>query len=215
MYHYTNKVAVIATPELIEKFQHPKKFLSYCEACDSFGLRWSCPPIDFNPRIYLSKFKNMVFLGSKITYHDKFLKELTDDDKANYFSNRLLKKLRKVLSQEFLDAELLSDGSRSFGAGSCLWCCKCSRQYPDPAPCKKPNKMRYSLDAFGLDLINLSKDILATPILWQGDPLPEYHQIIFSLALKEDPTPKLLDKIQNIELPIYTMEDLQPAGHSH
>ena len=55
-----------------------------------------------------------------------------------------------------------------------------------PESCRQPDKMRYSMDAFGFDLSAITKDILGIEILWCRDRLPEYFTLIHGLMTADD-----------------------------
>ncbi len=63
-------------------------------------------------------------------------------------------------------------GSISISSGGCNLCNECNRK--DGLPCRQPDKMRYSLDAFGFDLTAITKDMFDIDILWCKERLPDY-----------------------------------------
>ena len=80
-------------------------------------------------------------------------------------------------------------GSRSLSSGGCGLCEACARK--ENLPCRRPEEMRYSMDAFGLDLTTITKDVFHIDILWCRDRLPEYFTLIHGLLAKE-PVPGTL-----------------------
>ena len=75
-------------------------------------------------------------------------------------------------------------GSVSLSSGGCNLCKLCSRK--DGHPCRQPDKMRYSLDAFGFDLTAITKDMFDIDILWCKERLLDYFTLIHGILTKEE-----------------------------
>ena len=67
------------------------------------------------------------------------------------------------LEKRMLKLESLVPGSLSLSSGGCNFCEHCTRETGEP--CRQPDKMRYSLDAFGFDLSAITKDVFQIEIL--------------------------------------------------
>lgn len=210
MYNIKIKTRRINTVELLRKYQKKDKFLPFCKSCNEYNKRWSCPPTTIDTKNYLKQYPHIILISFKIEYKKIFLENFLDAEECTTKINRLLKKIRKDIANQLFEIEKLSPNSKFFGAGACLFCCRCERAKGNP--CKKPEKMRYSLDTFELDLTSISKDLFNIEILWQNYPPPKYHHLIFALGLKDD-TKEMEERIKEIPLKKFTFEDLNPRVH--
>lgn len=70
-------------------------------------------------------------------------------------------------------------------SGSCRLCKPC--QCKEGLPCKRPNKMRYSMEATGLNVQQLSLDYLEHELLWYKDKtLPRYTSTVTLVLYNKD-----------------------------
>ena len=110
-------------------------------SCGMYGKRWSCPPgcgelEDLRKR--LQEYSGGVLIQSVGNLEDNFDAE-TMMETETLQKERLLK-LQKMLLEEQADVLVL-------GAGCCTHCKACT--YPD-APCRFPEKMVASMEAYGM-----------------------------------------------------------------
>ena len=87
------------------------------------------------------------------------------------------------LDERLLKLEAQIPGSVALSSGGCIYCENCTRE--SGRPCRRPDRMRYSLDAFGFDLTAITKDMFQIDIIWCKDSLPEYFTLIHGLLGKE------------------------------
>lgn len=92
-------------------------------------------------------------------------------------------------------------GSISLSSGGCNLCNVCSRK--DGIPCRQPDKMRYSLDAFGFDLTAITKDMFDIDILWCKDRLPDYFTLIHGILTMNELPDALWDSVGIFESHIF------------
>lgn len=118
--------------------------------CGQYGTCWTCPPgvgtLEELKRRALS-FENAVLFTCKYDLEDCFDFEGMQE---------AAKKSRALL---FAIADnLRADGIRfqAMGCGSCDICAKCT--YPD-APCRFPDKALSSMEAYGINVIELAKNV--------------------------------------------------------
>ncbi|CEO08506.1 DUF2284 domain-containing protein [Paraclostridium sordellii] len=158
-------------------FEDKPLFNKLCKVgCPNFEKKWSCPP--YSPR-FTSYSKNYKYALVILMYCnlDQFNYTKTEYMKIKA-SNSILKtrmdKLMRFLENE-LDGLMVSNGS-------CRLCkpCNCKKSLP----CKKPNLKRYSMEALGLDVGNISLDIFNHKLLWYKDKIaPKYSTVISCLLL--------------------------------
>ena len=124
-----------ATMELKEEVRQ------MCAACSMYDKRWSCPPGCGSLeelRANIGAYKTGILVQTTGELEDQFDAETMMETEARHKENfaRLHKKLRETYPN------LLA-----LGAGCCQLCKVCS--YPDE-PCRFPEKMVSSMEAYGL-----------------------------------------------------------------
>lgn len=80
---------------------------------------------------------------------------------------------------DLLGAETRLKNAASLSSGGCRICPVCARV--ENKPCRHPEKMRHSLDAFGFDLTKITREFLGVELKWSNGGLPEYHTLIHAL----------------------------------
>lgn len=178
--------------EFISNYQDIDKFLGYCKQCNNYNHKWSCPPLSFNPKTYLNKYKSIYLVAVQLNYTEDTINSLTTKEEISSFTRKTLRKTKNELATALLNLE--NDSTISLSSGGCSYCCKCSRD--DNKSCKHPDKMRHSLDSFGIDLGKVTEDVFNIKLLWGLDKLPKYHVLIHALITNEIiPTKTISDTI--------------------
>lgn len=185
--------------DFLQKYQNVEHFLVYCKQCQNYNAKWSCPSLVINPQTYLNDYGEIYLIGMQIFYSEEIKRKMDTKEKVIDFSAKLLRKMKNRLSDELLLIEKEFPGTVSFSSGGCTWCCKCTR--PSGQPCRKPEKMRYSLDSFGIDLGKVTEEFLNIKLLWGLDKLPDYHTLVHAVAVKDDTDRILLqDRLENLKI---------------
>lgn len=112
-----------------------------CAACAAYDTRWSCPPgcgTLEQCRERIGRYHQGFLVQTTGQLEDEFDGEAMMETEALHKEN--FEKLYALLRQRFPDMLAL-------GAGGCRLCSKCS--YPD-APCRFPEKMVSSMEAYGM-----------------------------------------------------------------
>ena len=112
-----------------------------CAACGQHGKRWSCPPGCGTLEELQAKvggYKNGILVQTTGQLEDAFDGEAMMETEALHKEN--FARLHKMLRETY--PELLA-----LGAGCCTICHSCT--YPDE-PCRFPEKMVSSMEAYGL-----------------------------------------------------------------
>jgi predicted metal-binding protein len=146
--------AVNATVVDVEKILFSDEVRKYCEmnSCGKYGKNWACPP-GVGP---VSELK------ARAGRYKKGLMVQTVHQLKNSFDLKGMmaggveheKVLRNVL-QMTKDKYELTD-QLLLGAGNCTICETCS--YVDDEPCRFPEDALASLEAYGIDVMKLTKD---------------------------------------------------------
>ena len=150
-----NLKAVVCENEYLIKFMNRDYFYDLCKGeCPNFNKNWSCPPN--SPRFdeFVKDYKNslVVELTSEVEDGEEFMEA--------YSENR--ETLEALLSKMQIDFECLKTS-----CGSCNFCEKCA--ILDNKDCYYPEKMRYSMEAMGVDLQKMSEELFDHKISWNSE----------------------------------------------
>lgn len=116
--------------------------------CRQYNRRWCCPPgcgtLD-ECRRHVAKYSQGILVQTIGEVEDSFDYEAMRETEAIHKANfcRMLTVLRQTCT------DLLP-----LGAGSCTYCADCT--YPD-APCRFPDKMTSSMEAYGIMVMDVCK----------------------------------------------------------
>ena len=163
--------------------------MAYCRECPNFGTVWSCPSLSFDVDTYLSDFTWVNILCAKIILNDRVTADADTPDKIKSTGWEILLAVKLDMEEKLRRLEKSIPGSVSLSSGGCNLCKECSRK--DGQPCRQPDKMRYSLDAFGFDLTAIAKDMFDIDILWCKERLPDYFTLIHGILTKGEVPDKL------------------------
>ena len=162
------------------------------EGCVNYGKKWSCPPFS---KSFLSLEKNytsacMICFSTEMEYYADVKNKYLAVKAANVTLKSLVEKSARAI-------ETYTDGY-SLLSGSCRLCKPC--QCKINRPCKLPDKMRYSMEATGLNVQKLCDDFLNHHLLWYTDKmLPEYTStvalVFFNQHLEIDQLSDILNDI--------------------
>ena len=166
-------------------------FSALCHAgCKNFGKKYSCPPKSPSFKLLSKNYKHLVINAFKAPYTE-LKKEYNSVRIANVVAKSLQRKLFDKTSQE------LKEKNQNFMIlenGSCRLCKICALQKNEP--CKHPAKMRFSLEATGVDVNDLVLKCFGFPLQWyykgKKEKFPEY-QCVVSAILTNEP-----EKVSNI-----------------
>ncbi|MBI9008502.1 MAG: DUF2284 domain-containing protein [Tenericutes bacterium] len=126
------------------------EYIAKCAAnhCGQYNKKWSCPPaieeIDFYKKRILS-YENILLFSWIGKLEDNY--DVEGMDEARHIIMKLTYILKRKLDSKKYDYMLL-------GAGSCEICKDCT--YPNE-PCRHPELMLIPMEAFGIDVYDLSK----------------------------------------------------------
>lgn len=166
-----------------QKYQDVATYLTYCQQCPNYNTVWSCPPLPFAVEDYLEKFQWMYVVGAKINLSPQVIMAADTAEKVKAVGWDIVVAVKLAMEEKLRNLEQKMPGSVSFSSGGCNLCHECSRQAGEA--CRRPEKMRYSLDAFGFDLTAIAKDMLGIEIQWCKDSLPDYFTLVHGIATTE------------------------------
>lgn len=173
-YHIRQMTADTTTAEFVESFVHVEKFLLFCQRCDSYGTRWSCPPFDFDPLTIWRSYTKLR-LYARILQADAPQQSLEEALEA-------LKREKRLYREHLQQWEQEIPGSQMLLAGTCHECPVCEKS--QGRPCKNPELLRYSVEALGSDVGGCLRHYFHLPIQWgRNGKAPDYFVLVGGLLL--------------------------------
>ena len=153
-------------------------FFAMCrDGCPNFSKKFSCPPCSPDFRKMQGKLGRLLVVMLRL--------DLRQLDRAGYLDHHRLRLGNAVIKPrlERLMRSLESEfGGRYLATGACRLCKPCQKKLAKP--CKHPDKMRFSLEATGVDCDSLSRKVFGLPLEWYKDKrCPDHTAVICALPL--------------------------------
>ena len=163
--------ADIDAKNYINEFRRTDYFIEFCQQCKNYNHRYGCPPFDDETLSIVEGYEKVRIMGVKIIPNNKQLPLSAAND--------LMKPVITEMNEELLELEK-SLGGYAFGfVGTCPYCGGAPCAKISGEPCRHPDKVRPSLEAFGFDMSKTAKDLLGLEIKWsQGELIPEYLTLV-------------------------------------
>ena len=141
---------------------------SYCQACEKYGMFWSCPPFAEPPLAQLGAWSHAVLVTFKMPVDPG----TTKDDLVELFLSG-----RQFFCETLRDKE--SGEAVALVAGHCDGCSACTR--PRGIACCVPSRMRYSLEALGFDVTGLAEGLAGQCVPWPENGMPDHLLLVGAL----------------------------------
>ena len=173
-YNIEEFTADITVDEYMKRFRDADRFIELCKACPNFNNSWGCPPFNFDTEDYLRQYRYAHLMVTKITP----LETNISIDRTQQFI--LPERIR--IEKRLLEMERATGGRAFAYIGTCLHCPEscCTRKCGEP--CRHPDKVRSSLEAFGFDIGRTLSELFNIKLLWGKDGvLPEYLVLVSAL----------------------------------
>ncbi len=172
------KVAVIDS-RMLKEYENKPEIGKLCEACPAYGGKWSCPP------------HSPAFSGYDLDEYPSAALVLfwCDLDQFHYTKTEYIRvKAANTIMKSRMDRLMRSleesTGGVMISNGNCKLCNPCSKKKGEP--CKKPEKMRFSMEALGLNAGRITADVFGHELLWYKDKkIPRYLSAVACLLMKE------------------------------
>ena len=185
-YRVRYRTNAIEMPRFRQSYQDREKFMAFCRECPRYDALWSCPPLSLDADKFLDAYGWVHLLCVRIDLEDKTIREADTAEKIRATGWDIVSTVKLDVEERLRRLETEIPDSLSLSSGGCNLCENCTRK--TGAPCRQPDKMRYSLDAFGFDLTAITRDLFQIEILWCRDRLPQYFTLIHAL-LAQEPMP--------------------------
>ncbi len=182
MFNTKHYISSISADDYITGFRNTDKFIEFCKQCNKYGHCWACPPFMFSTDDYIHGYEYVYIIGTKIAFTESARMQNTSLEKNKEIVLHAIAETRRKLDQQLLALEKIVAGSKAFFAGTCHLCDEddCTRDHHEP--CRYPEKIRPSLEAFGFDIGKTSEKLLNIELKWSHDErLPEYLTLVSGL----------------------------------
>lgn len=172
----------VPAEEFIRGFVDVPRYFECCSYCPGFGKTWACPPYDFDPLDIWQRYKAVLLCGKKLLIPEEEREKTYSQEELGRVAYSLFEEARHELLSELFALEKENEGSLALSAGGCSFCEKCSRQ--EGLPCRKPEKLRYSVESLGGDVSGALGEYFSQELVWAKEGhLPEYFVLLGALLL--------------------------------
>ena len=162
----------LSTAELVQRYCRPEHLAPLCAQCENYGNNYACPPTGHDMAALLGTYAQMRLYAARLPLPPA----LARADTGAYFARGMV-----VFNRRLLAEEAALPGSFAVAPGQCVCCERCARS--DHLPCRHPESLRYSLDAFLLEIAQMSAELFDTEIRWYNDQPPPYLTMMGGLLL--------------------------------
>lgn len=166
--------ASIAVDEYIRRFRDVSTIEGYCRSCENYGKSWGCPPFDFDVEERLRQYNKIELISVKITPKEVKI--------PIGVAQELILPERKRFDKRLLELEKQYNGLACSYVGKCYYCAEdaCARLCGNP--CRHPQLLRPSLEAYGFDVARTTEELFGLQLHWGKDGLlPDYLIIVCAL----------------------------------
>lgn len=175
MCNYTTQIltATISLADFMASYRDVNRIEAYCRACDNYGRYWSCPPFSYDVEQRLCMYSEVTLIALRVN--------TTNADISWREWHNLLLPERIHFEQRLRQLESLYNGW-ACNAGGCVYCQDNTCTRSCNTPCRHPQLMRPSLEAYGFDVSRAMNNLLGLPLQWaHGNTSPEYISFVAAL----------------------------------
>lgn len=152
---------MLTTRDLAARYYNPEALRPLCEACDNYGRSYACPPLDFDVMKRLSQYSCIHIFAEQYSTED-FL----ENGAVGHAAGTAFEKARLVFDSQLREWETSLNGIM-LAPGRCTLCESCARA--ENAPCRHPDDMRISLDAYCIEIVKLVRELCGIEMEWSGE----------------------------------------------
>jgi predicted metal-binding protein len=164
----------LPTEELIGRYYRPEHLAPFCAQCENFGQNYACPPTGTDMLALLRSYDRVRLYAARLMMPPT----LARAEACAFFERGMV-----AFNREVLSCEAQEQGSLAVFPGKCVSCARCARR--DGLPCRDPGRMRFSLDAFLLEIAQMSAELFHIEIHWYNDKAPPYLTMMGGLLLPQ------------------------------
>lgn len=179
-YTVTSKEVTVNADDFVRQYRDVERIRAFCLQCPGYGKTWSCPPFDFDPRIVSDGFKSVKLMATTIEFDESTRDACKTSEQSSVMGREAIQEVWKTLLPSLYEMERQSPGSRCFTFRCSLCPEGCTR--PEGKPCRRPEKMRHSLESVGFDIVAMTRDLLDINLEWSSDgSLPKHLTLVTAL----------------------------------
>ena len=168
-FKFDAQVADISVKDYIAGYRNADSFIVYCQQCANYGHRYGCPPFDYDVMQFISQYRKLRVMGFKLVPTKQLPLSM---------ANEVIAAALSEMNDKLFALERELSGFACGFVGKCSFCNgTCARI--EGKPCRHPDKVRPSLEAFGFDMMKTSENLLGITMKWgQNGLLPEYLTLV-------------------------------------
>lgn len=173
MYAYRAEDFTTSLPaaDYVARFRDAERFIGCCRVCGNYGRSWGCPPFDYEVAEQLGRYRSVLLVATKITP--------TVEGLPLSVSQALIRPERIRLESRLRDMERIYGGRSCAYVGECLYCPAGTCTRPEGKPCRHPDLVRPSLEAYGFDIGRTLDELFGIDLKWGSDGrMPEYLTLV-------------------------------------
>lgn len=179
-YTAIDHTVTLAADDYIARFRDEKRILGLCRECPNYCRNWGCPPFGFDTGEVLRQYSHAFLIATKITPAQPGLPLSC----AGVF----IRDERERIGKKLLQMERENDGRAFIGVGCCRNCGDAGCTRPLGLPCRHPDTVRPSLEAFGFDIQRTLSELFGFGLLWGRDGvMPPYLTLVTGLLYSRPP----------------------------
>lgn len=152
MYRTETLTETLPLAELTRRFRNPEKFIAYCRECGRYDHCWACPPYEFDPSEVLAGYTVAWIAGIRIIPDRGSTQSPRHPGGSDRSGTGDAGPGTRGGRPQLLAIERKHPGSRAFFAGTCFACPEGTCTRHKGIPCRHPDRVRPSLEAFGFDI---------------------------------------------------------------
>lgn len=177
-YTLTHISKCIETSSYISNYCNPAKFIKFCECCDKYNSCWACPPYSYNPIDRISPYKYTHIIGTKVLFDEQFIEASSNPAENRSIIDQVMTDVRAIIDPQLMKLEEEIPSSLVLLAGTCHLCPQgCTRT--ESKPCRYPQRIRPSLEAYGFNISQTTESLLDIPLKWsKAGELPPYLVLV-------------------------------------
>ncbi len=166
----------ISMDHLLEDYFDRDKIFGYCKTCPNYEKNWSCPPHQFDEKLFLKEFKYIHLIGRQYEVPQNDIRKIRDPKLISEYCTQKTEAMKVMTWKTLLELENDVEGAIGLIPGSCPICqaqgMVCTRE--SNQACRYPNLMRYSLESLGFSVTDLIKYEVGMTIKWsENQRLPD------------------------------------------
>lgn len=185
-YTVEKRNANINVSNILKDYIDVPKFITFCKECPKYNKIWSCPEHDFDVIEYWNHYDTAELHLSLINYDSENIMEQCNYDEWKSIIWQASSTEKAKMSEYLLKQEKINDDCVSLSSGSCKICGEENCMKIKSKPCCNPDKMRYSIESLGGDVVKLAKDVFDVELEWMTkENFPDHTILMGGLLFKK------------------------------